>query len=77
MVRFEVIMAGTALKMTIFSDVTPPFLTDVYRRFGGICDLHLQAAKYPSTLKIEITHSSQTLVNIYQDTRRHILEDWN
>jgi hypothetical protein len=44
-VRSEVLTAVT-VKITIFSVVTPPILTDVYRRFGGTFDLNLQATGY-------------------------------
>jgi hypothetical protein len=45
-----------------------PFTTDV---FGGTCCLQLQGSR------VEAASSSDTLVRIYQSTRRHIPEDSN
>jgi hypothetical protein len=57
MSEFEVLMA-MVVKVTVFRDVTPRSLIDIYQRFGGTC-LHLQ------TLKMEAASSSETSVPIY------------
>jgi hypothetical protein len=40
-VRFQFITAAS-IKMTVFWDVAPCSLVDVYRRFTGDCCLHVQ-----------------------------------
>lgn len=49
----------------IFTDVKEAFTASIFR------------FKVSSTLKQEVARSSETLVNIYQDTRRHVLEGNN
>jgi hypothetical protein len=41
MVRFQVFMTES-MKMTVFWDVAPCILVEVYRHFGGACCLHHQ-----------------------------------
>jgi hypothetical protein len=50
----------------VFWIVMPRSLIDIYRRFGGMCRLHLQ---------IEAASPSEISVNIYQTTRCDISED--
>jgi hypothetical protein len=72
---------------SIIWDITPCSLLKVYRRFGGICRLHLQgqvyaeqqismkAGAYTFTLKMEATYSPETSVHFKRTRRRHIPED--
>jgi hypothetical protein len=59
------------MKITVFSDVTPYSVVDLYQSFEGTCYLHIQGAW------VEAARSSEPSVNIYQTTRRHIVEDGN
>jgi hypothetical protein len=54
------------LKIVVFWDVTPCTLVNRYQRFGGICCLHLQG---------DTEGSSKVFDNMYQTTRRYILEE--
>jgi hypothetical protein len=60
--------------MTVFWDVTPCSLVQVYRRFRGICCLHHQGVLLIA-LMMEAAGTSETSVNFYQTTRRNIPED--
>jgi hypothetical protein len=65
------------MKSNIFREATPCTLLEVYRRFGETYCLHLQVRRVGclarfSTMRIETIHSSETLLNFYQTTRRHI-----
>jgi hypothetical protein len=50
--------------------VAPCSLIDVYQRFRGPCSLHHQV-----TLMMEASRPSETLVNVYQITRRYNPDD--
>jgi hypothetical protein len=52
--------------MTVFFDVAPCSLVEVYRRFNGACCLQQM---------MEAAGTSDTSVNYYQATRRKIPED--
>jgi hypothetical protein len=54
-------------KMTVFWDIAPCSLVEIYQRFGGAYFLHHQSDHAVST--------SETSMNIYQTTRRNIRED--
>jgi hypothetical protein len=54
-------------KMTVFWDVAPCSLVEVYRRFRGACFLHHQGDELT-----EAESTSETSVNFYQTTRRNI-----
>jgi hypothetical protein len=54
------------MKMTVFWDVAPCSLVEVYQRFGGACFL---------TLMMEAVSTSETLVNFYLTTQRNNPED--
>jgi hypothetical protein len=54
------------MKMTIFWDVVPCSLVEVYRHFRGACCLHYQG---------DIVSTCETFVNFYQTTGRNIPED--
>jgi hypothetical protein len=54
------------MKMTVFWDVAPCDLVEVYRRFRGAIALIMEAES-----------TSETSVNIYQTARRNILEGSN
>jgi hypothetical protein len=58
--------------LTVFWNIMPCSLIDVYQRFGEICFLHLNL-----NLKMEAAGDAEILVNIYSNTRRNILEDTN
>jgi hypothetical protein len=42
-VRFN-ILAETSVKITVYWDVAPRILEEMFRRFGGACCLHHQVA---------------------------------
>jgi hypothetical protein len=52
---------GGNMKMTVFWDVAPCSLVEIYRRFRGACPLHHQR--------------DESSVDFYQTTRRNITED--
>jgi hypothetical protein len=54
--------------MAVFWVVEPCSLVEVYQRFRGVCCLHHQ-------LTMEAARTSETLVNLYQTTRRYNSED--
>jgi hypothetical protein len=56
---------------TTLQDVKPCRLVEVYRRFGGIYYLHLQSRIVGQAS----SEQGDTSVNVYQTTRRHIIED--
>jgi hypothetical protein len=58
-VRFDVL--ATVNATTLFWNVRPYNLVDVYRHVGGTCGVYLQ-------------DEEQTWVNNYQSTRRHVPE---
>jgi hypothetical protein len=73
--------------VTIPRDVLPCSLVECYRKFGGAYCLHEESMNKPSkklllasssssfTLKIEAVHSSEMMVDFYQNTWHHIRED--
>jgi hypothetical protein len=60
-VRFQVLTAAS-MKVTVFWDVTPCSLVEVYRRFRGACCLHHQGG------------CPEASVNFYQTIWRNTLE---
>jgi hypothetical protein len=58
-----------SMKMTVFWDVAPCTLVEIYWCFRGACCLHLIA------LMMEVASTSDTSVNFYQTTRCNISED--
>jgi hypothetical protein len=84
----EVLVVVT-VKSTIFWDVAPYHLLEVYPCFRGIYCLHLQGQRvrqaacfllitclaYSLALKMEAVHPFRMLVNFHQTTLRHIPED--
>jgi hypothetical protein len=66
-VGFEV-LTEVSTKMAVFWDVAPCSLVEIYQRFRG----HRSRA---IALMMEAASTSETLVNFYQTTRRHIQED--
>jgi hypothetical protein len=65
-VGFQV-LAAASMKMTIFWNIMPCSLIEIYRRFKDACLL--------IALMMEAASTSETLVNFYQTTRRNIPED--
>jgi hypothetical protein len=55
--------------MTVFWDIAPSSLVEVYRYFRGACCLHYQGDM------VEAVSTSETSVNFHKTTRRNILED--
>jgi hypothetical protein len=70
-VRFEVLTA-TSIKKTVFWDVAPCSLVEVYRRCGGACCLQHHAILSPTLLMMEVVNTSETSVNLYDTTQRNI-----
>jgi hypothetical protein len=64
-----------SLLMAVFWVVPPCSLVDVYKRFRGSCCLHHQGDGLLIALMMEAARTSETLVNIYQTTRRYNPED--
>jgi hypothetical protein len=58
--------------MDVFWVVAPCSLVEVHRRFSGACCLHYQGIV---GLVMETVNTSETPVNFYQTTQRHIPED--
>jgi hypothetical protein len=58
------------MKMTVFWDVVPYSLVEVYRRFRGACCLLHQGI-----LMMEAACTSEKLVNFCQTTQHNIPED--
>jgi hypothetical protein len=87
-IRFEVPTAVT-MNSTVFWELTPSSLVDVYWCFGGTYCLYLQGRRvrqanstilaaclaYSSTLKMEAVRFPETPANFYQTTRRKFPED--
>jgi hypothetical protein len=67
------------LKMAVFLDVAPCSMAVIDRRFRGADCLHhrgpmIQAVEKSKALMVELVNNTETSVNFYQTTRRHILE---
>jgi hypothetical protein len=86
-VKFEVITSMT-MKNTVFWDMMPHSLVEVYQCFGGAYCLHLQCSgkqskacwllvclPYSSALNMDAVCSSEMSVNFYHATQHHILQD--
>ena len=58
-------------QITVFCDVTPCSLAEIYWRFAGTYCLHLRGTR----VKTEVVCSSIMSLNVYQTTRRHIEND--
>jgi hypothetical protein len=69
--RFQVLTA-MSMKVTVFWDVAPCSLVEVYQHFRGACCLHHQDI---ITLMLEAVTTPETSVNFYQMTQCNILED--
>jgi hypothetical protein len=67
------VFRAVIMKGTISWDVMLCSLVEVCRHFEGT--LLSACLAYFSTLKMETVYSSRTMVNFYQATRHHILED--
>jgi hypothetical protein len=67
--RSEVLTAVSA-KMVVFWVVVPCSLVEVYQHFRGPCCPHHQG-----DVMMEAARTSETLVNVYQTTRRYNSED--
>jgi hypothetical protein len=68
------------MKTTVFWDVMPRSLVEVYRRFRGACCLHHRGDEFLArALLIALikaaASTSETSVNFYQTIRRNIPED--
>jgi hypothetical protein len=61
--------------MTVFWDIAPCCLVEVYRRFRGAYCLHHQGDESLITLMLEAVSTFETSVNFYQTSRRNIPED--
>jgi hypothetical protein len=72
-VGFEVLTA-VSTKMAFFWVLTPCSLAEVYQRFRRPCCLHHQGIHHLA-LMMEAARTSETLVNIYQTTRRYNPQD--
>jgi hypothetical protein len=68
LVRFQVVTA-VSIKMTVFWDVAPCSLAEVYQCFRGVCCCAIIA------LMLEISGTSETSVNFYQTTWCNTPED--
>jgi len=67
------LLALKVAKNTVFRDVTPCSLVDIYRRFGR-CFLHFQYKRL-ICLDVKANLPLETSVNLYLFTWRHIPED--
>jgi hypothetical protein len=76
-IHCPIFLMGTTLplKMTVFWDVAPCNLVEVYRRFRGACCLHQQGVGFIIVLIMEAASTSETSVNFYNAARRNISED--
>jgi hypothetical protein len=74
----EVLIAVT-MRSTMFPDVTSCSPVEVHRRFGGshccCCFLCLVLLGLLPDAEMEAVRSSETPVNFYQTTRRHVIND--
>jgi hypothetical protein len=73
-VGFEVLTA-VSKKMAVFWVVAPCCLVDVYQRLRGHYCLHHPGDELLIALMMKAAKTSETLVNIYQTTRRYNPED--
>jgi hypothetical protein len=64
------VLTVVSMKITVFWDVAPCSLVEVYRYFRGACCLHHQGA-----LIMEAAIKSEKSVNFYQTAWRNIPED--
>jgi hypothetical protein len=81
------VLTVVSVKSNSFWVVTPCNLVEDYRHLGGMHCLHYKQSllaacfflvtslAYSLTLKIEVVCSFKTLMNFYQTTQSHILED--
>jgi hypothetical protein len=62
--------SSVVMKMTVFWDVAPCSLVEIYRRFRDACCLHHQVAMMMEAVSISVTS-----VNFYQAARPNISEE--
>jgi hypothetical protein len=66
------------IMITVFSDVMPCSLVDSYQHLSEEAVafvVRVEERRYFSTLKVETRGSTETLVHIYRNKRRHIQKE--